>query len=629
LKITIILFLIPIISLSQKEADNWYFHNKLSLNFATGTPILSYTNSEMFSYRRCSTISDSIGNLLFYANDDTIWGKNNTVLTNGINLMSISAANKLSGTQGICMIQKPKSDHLFYYFNMGLYTDQRLEYAVIDKDLNSGIGSVISKNIVLMADDTLTEKLAIAKHCNNNDLWVVVVKKSVTSNYCYFCTYLLNSYGLNHQPVISKIKTTQTIPLMGQMKFNAKGTILAWASQDGVELFNFNNQTGVFTYKQNFNYNFENGLGIEFSPNNQLLYINRFQLNITTGNVTPLVTNILPTKLQLATDGKIYAHIYACNSYTPTSYDGNFLYPYYSLVDKLNLGRITNPDISGTGCNIDTNFISNYSYQTPYPHGGWSLPDFPAYYFYNPKSDFKYSGNCISTPIQFYNNESNIDSLRWCFLDNNATATGTLVSHNYSSSGNYEVMCIAYYNNTSDTSKHCVNIAGQGNSNLPKQITICEGTDTIINGLQTFGYKYLWSTGDTTSATKISKSGIYTLSYQTPCGISIDTMEVKAIYCDMDYEIPNVFTPNNDGINDLFTIKLKNIKHISYHIYNRWGIELQNKNENINIFNYEKYTLWDGLINNNLADNGTYFYLIELTPFKGENVKLKGFLNLF
>ncbi len=332
----------------------------------------------------------------------------------------------------------------------------------------------------------------------------------------------------------------------------------------------------------------------------------------------------------LAPDGKIYKHIYAANSYTNRGYDDNaFSFDYLDLIDKLNLGRINNPNSIGLGSNIDTNYISNYSYKTAWNNGFSSLPDFPSYYFYNPKSGFKYSGACINVPITFYNNNTGIDSLRWHFLNDGQTAVGGQVQNSYNTAGNYAVQCIAYYNNTSDTSTHCVNIAGQGNSNLPKHIIICEGSDTLVNGLQPFGYQYKWNTGDTTSALHINKAGQYVLTYNTPCGFVYDTLIASTVFCNMYYELPNVFTPNGDNVNDLFTIALKNTKNINYHIYNRWGNEIITKNEDVNILTAQKYELWNGLINNEESTNGTYYYIIKLTPFKGNEIVLKGYLNLF
>ena len=67
--------------------------------------------------------------------------------------------------------------------------------------------------------------------------------------------------------------------------------------------------------------------------------------------------------------------------------------------------------------------------------------------------------------------------------------------------------------------------------------------------------------------------------------------------------IPNIFSPNNDGINDEFKITGKNIASINCKIYNRWGIlvaEITKTNE-----------VWDGRTTSGLqAADGVYFYVL-------------------
>lgn len=80
-------------------------------------------------------------------------------------------------------------------------------------------------------------------------------------------------------------------------------------------------------------------------------------------------------------------------------------------------------------------------------------------------------------------------------------------------------------------------------------------------------------------------------------------------------EIPNVFTPNKDGVNDLFEFPVFSEKSILY-IYNRWGI-LVYKNEGVKLS-------WDGKTQQGLeATDGVYFYLLE-----SMGKKKNGFLHL-
>jgi gliding motility-associated-like protein len=67
--------------------------------------------------------------------------------------------------------------------------------------------------------------------------------------------------------------------------------------------------------------------------------------------------------------------------------------------------------------------------------------------------------------------------------------------------------------------------------------------------------------------------------------------------------IPNVFTPNGDGVNDSFTIGGKAITEYNLTIVNRWGNTIFESND-IN-------TSWDGTANGTPCMDGTYFYILK------------------
>lgn len=72
---------------SQNETSQWYFGYKAGLNFQSGTPPQTISNSNLSTMYGCSTISDSIGNLLFAVRaGDLIYNKQNDTMDNGQNI---------------------------------------------------------------------------------------------------------------------------------------------------------------------------------------------------------------------------------------------------------------------------------------------------------------------------------------------------------------------------------------------------------------------------------------------------------------------------------------------------------------------------------------------------------------
>jgi gliding motility-associated-like protein len=85
--------------------------------------------------------------------------------------------------------------------------------------------------------------------------------------------------------------------------------------------------------------------------------------------------------------------------------------------------------------------------------------------------------------------------------------------------------------------------------------------------------------------------------------------------------IPNVFTPNGDGSNEVFKIKSVGVKDLNCIIYDRWGLKLF---EWTGINGY-----WDGKAKTGPATSGTYYYIVKYTTIKGTEKTEKGFLTLF
>lgn len=158
--------------------------------------------------------------------------------------------------------------------------------------------------------------------------------------------------------------------------------------------------------------------------------------------------------------------------------------------------------------------------------------------------------------------------------------------------------------------------------------SICKGETKQINGSCIgcwAGLKYKWQPAldlsDTTILNPIAnppQTTTYYLSLIDTTGSISCINEVKdsitIVVCDHKLQIPNIFTPNNDGINDVFKITTKNITILNCKIYNRWGI-LVNELTKIN-------EVWDGGTSSGLqCSSGVYYYVLTA---KGEDGKEYG-----
>jgi gliding motility-associated-like protein len=97
-------------------------------------------------------------------------------------------------------------------------------------------------------------------------------------------------------------------------------------------------------------------------------------------------------------------------------------------------------------------------------------------------------------------------------------------------------------------------------------------------------------------------------------------------------EIMNVFTPNNDGVNDVFLVNAKSLKEFKISIYNRWGKLVYEHIQTEDKWDWEG---WDGTIlgkGSRKAEPGIYFYVIDAIGWDAKIYRkgvYRGFVYLF
>jgi gliding motility-associated-like protein len=149
---------------------------------------------------------------------------------------------------------------------------------------------------------------------------------------------------------------------------------------------------------------------------------------------------------------------------------------------------------------------------------------------------------------------------------------------------------------------------------FPDDLRMCLGqTETISPAGGAQPYTVLFNADsllvDNTSITPLF-TGIYTIDFIDDCGLTGSTV-LEVVVCET--EIPNIFSPNGDGINDIFIIRgTEGFPNSRLEVYNRWG-GLVYENDN-----YQ--SAWRG---DDLAE-GTYYYVY----LRNDGEKFAGYFQL-
>lgn len=173
----------------------------------------------------------------------------------------------------------------------------------------------------------------------------------------------------------------------------------------------------------------------------------------------------------------------------------------------------------------------------------------------------------------------------------------------------YSVICSTEY--CIDSSSILVEVYDVPIVNLGFNDYICNNERVILDASYS-NSTYLWSNNSTSSTLEVYEPGIYWVEVQNGICSSNDTIKFKP--CSTIW-VPNVFTPNNDGINDTFYPIITEIEDIQIYIYNRWG----NK-----IFHSADFTTgWDGKYCGSELPGGNYYWLIIYTEHSSLNRKIE------
>ncbi|MFN7014863.1 MAG: hypothetical protein ACK4ON_11405, partial [Bacteroidia bacterium] len=137
------------------------------MDFSDNYPVSK--TSDISTYESCASISENVGNLLFYTNGSTVWNKSNDVMFNG-NDLEIGSMTDLGSSivQGTLILPNPAEINNYFIFQIQSGSSQGLKYTIVEINKDDEYGSVIDKNISLYTDE-VTEMMQAVRHGNGQD----------------------------------------------------------------------------------------------------------------------------------------------------------------------------------------------------------------------------------------------------------------------------------------------------------------------------------------------------------------------------------------------------------------------------------------------------------------------------
>lgn len=250
-------------------------------------------------------------------------------------------------------------------------------------------------------------------------------------------------------------------------------------------------------------------------------------------------------------------------------------------------------------------------------------------------ADFSFPPTCFGSNTHFTDlstiNQSEITNWKWDFGDGSPPVSGRSdPDHVYDSLGSFETTLVVYSTGgCPDTARKTITLVRVPEVRFSTNYTCgtMSNADTIyfdklVRLAVDNNYdKYTWSTGDITPYILVQKEGWYGVTIENG-NLCSSSDSIMMIDCNLNFDMPNAFTPNSDGINDYFrpVTQTEKVYQFIMKIYSRWGQQ---------IFETRDVSKgWDGMINGSVAPAGVYRYILSYSNRAGESKNQEGLVTL-
>lgn len=244
-----------------------------------------------------------------------------------------------------------------------------------------------------------------------------------------------------------------------------------------------------------------------------------------------------------------------------------------------------------------------------------------------PNADFQLSYQTCDSVIQLFNLSSASSSYSWDFGDGN-TSNQQNPSNTYTSSGNYDIqLFVESQESCKDSITKNISVIRFTPAYFEANIDSCNGELVLTSVVdRVISYEWIFNSTDTSKTkypsfemplTGTSFPLSLTVNENTPCSDKLTRMIVVNTEIGERIFIPNAFTPNGDGINDIFKLYGRsNCDTYTFDIFNRWGEQILHAEDALD-------ATWDGTYLNSRSPEGIYVYLL-----RGNNIQKTGMIML-
>ena len=601
---------------AQKQSNTWYFgRDGVGLDFNCIPPTVVEGHA-MIGWEGVATVSDrNTGEILFYTNGSMIFDRNHNQLPDGSHITPLgSGFIPLNTSTQVLPIPSPANENEYFIIATDIQAgkfsvfdpSQNGIWAVkVDMTQNGGLGAVVDRFQIINPLYS-SEKLMGVPHDNGSDYWLLMHDFGTND----FFISLVDNNGIQIPPTIQSIglahdefgTDTDNLNSIGELKASPDATMVASTitGEGNIELFDFDNNLGVLSNARSLGTETE-AYGASFSPDNSKLYITTWQGKLIQFDLNAGSTNdIINSKttifeyvggsfgsLKIAPDEKIYVSRFVGGGFAQ---DGGDTF----------LGVINNPNEAGVNCNyvhdgVDLGGkkcnwgLNNVIEQTEYEQVEL-IVDFG--------DDFV--GDCEDPP--FFLNAEN-DGAAYLWQDGSMLSTFEV-----SEPGTYFVEVTLGNCMVSDTIVY--ESEGEINFSFGDDLAICPGDNILLDASEIEG-TYLWQDGSTVSNFSVAQAGTYSVTITNDCGTTSDEIEIflegnSALFDEI--QVPNTFTPDGDGVNDMLSpvipIEIADaFSNYEFKIFNRWGNSVFSSNS--------MESGWDGKIDNSRATSDVYVWVFK------------------